>query len=90
MKFKMRGGNILLEPIVEARESGLTIAEPKGYIHRKCKIISVGPGRTNQEGIIVPHDLKIGQIVLVARDIKRDVDDAYYIADEAEIRAVIE
>jgi len=95
MKFKMRGGNILLEPIIEAHPMGLTIAEPRGFIQRKCKIVSVGPGKTNHDGVVQPHGLKVGQVVLIARDAKRDVEDSenkkeYYIADEAEIRAVIE
>lgn len=94
MKFKMRGNNVLLEPIVEERASKITIAEQRGYIYRKCRVAGVGPGKPNSQGVVEPLGLNVGDIVFIHRDIKRDIEDEaekkeYYVVDNDEIRMVV-
>lgn len=55
-------------------------------------IVAVGPGRTTEDGKVIPLNVKVGDVILFSKygpnEIKIDEED-YYILSESNILAVI-
>lgn len=96
MKIKPLADHILIEPEVEGEKTkgGILLPESadKGR-PEKGKVISVGPGKKNSSGKVVPLEVKKGDTVLFTKygpnEIKVD-DKEYLIAKEEDILAIIE
>jgi chaperonin GroES len=96
MKIKPLMDNILIEPIEQSDQTKGGILLPKTADKdrpEQGKVISVGPGKRDSSGNIIPIELKEGQKVLFSKygptEIKVEEKD-YLIAKQEDILAVIE
>lgn len=91
------GDRVLVEPVdanTEKTKSGIiipdTISKEKS---EQGKIIAVGEGKRNEEGKLVPMNVKKGQRIIFSKygpdEIKVDGQE-YFIISESNILAVIE
>lgn len=96
MKIQPLNDYVLIEPIKqeEITKGGIVIPETAREERAvKGKVISVGPGRINDNGERLPMNVKEGQVVLFKKyapdEIKID-DKEYYFVKEEDIIAIIE
>ncbi len=94
MKIQPLNDKVLVEPLkVEEKVGGLFIPEKAKESSQRGKIISIGRGKLNEKGEIIPSNLKIGDIILFPKyggiEIKID-NTEYKIFSEEEILCVIE
>jgi len=94
MKMKPRKDRVLVETVeaAEAIKGGIIIPDSAKEKSQEGKVIAVGPGRQNEDGEIIPMDLKVGQIVLMPKyggtEVKVDGKE-YQIIREDDILAII-
>ena len=96
MKIKPLSDHILIEPIKEEEKTKTGILLPETAEKERPeegRVIAVGPGRTTEEGKLIPVSVKPGQKVLFKKygpdEIKVD-NKEYLIAKEEDILAIIE
>ena len=96
MKIKPLSDHILIEPIKEEEKTKSGILLPQTAEKEKPeqgKVIAVGSGKKNDDGKIIPLEVKVGDRVLFTKygpnEIKVD-NKEYLIAREDDILAVIE
>ena len=96
MKIKPFADHILIEPIKEEEKTKAGILLPETAEKERPeqgRIISVGPGRKNGAGKIIPMNVNSGQKVLFSKygpnEIKVEGKE-YLIAKEEDILAIIE
>ncbi len=96
MKIRPLADNVLIEPEKEEEktETGIYLPDTadKGR-PEKGKVVSVGPGKRNSSGELIPLELKKGDRVVFTKygpnEVKVD-DKEYLIAKEEDILGVIE
>jgi len=96
MNIKPLSDHILIEPIKEEEktESGIILPDTASKERpEQGRVIAVGPGKRNEDGKIVPLDVKVGQKVLFTKygpnEIKVD-NKEYLIAKQEDILAILE
>jgi chaperonin GroES len=100
----MGSGKINLKPladrlVVEPSEkeertaSGIILPETAKEKPQEGKVIAVGPGRRDDQGKVIPMDVKEGDTVLFAKyagtEVKID-DKKYLILKESDVLAIVE
>jgi chaperonin GroES len=94
-QVKPLGDRLVVEPIEreERTASGIILPETAKEKPQEGRVLSVGPGRRDDDGNRVPMDVKRGDKVLYAKyagtEIKID-DQALLILKESDILALIE
>ncbi len=95
MNVRPLGDRVFVEPVEEEIEQkgGIFIPDSAKEKPLKARIISVGPGKRDDSGKLIPMDVKSGPIVLTSKyggtEIKID-DKAYKILSSSDILAVVE
>jgi chaperonin GroES len=96
MKIQPCADNILIESIKDEEKTKSGILLPSSAAKERPeqgKVISVGPGKKNKQGVVIPVSIKEGQRVLFSKygpnEIKVDGKE-YLIAKEDDILAIIE
>ena len=95
MNVRPLGDRVFVEPVEEEIEQkgGIFIPDSAKEKPLKARIISVGPGKRDDSGKLIPMDVKSGQIVLTSKyggtEIKID-DKTYKILSSSDILAVVE
>ncbi len=97
MNIKPLSDHILIEPVKEEEKTKAGIFLPETAIKEKSSdegiVIAVGPGRSTDEGKVIPLPVKTGDKVLFIKygptEIKVDGKE-YLIATEEDILAIIE
>ena len=96
MKIQPCADNILLESVKgeEKTKSGILLPDSANKERpEQGKVIAVGPGKKNKQGVVVPVSIQVGQKVLFSKygpnEIKVDGKE-YLIAKEDDILAIIE
>ena len=98
MKIKPLHDRVVIQPLKEEKKKGKIILPETVEKERpeKGKIISVGPGRLDDNGKRIPLDVKVGDIVLFTKygpsEIKMDSpsgEKEYLIAKEEDILAIL-
>ncbi|MBI4120108.1 MAG: co-chaperone GroES [Parcubacteria group bacterium] len=95
MKIRPLGDRVLLEPIrEEKRKGGIILPETVDKERpERGKVVAVGPGKKDENGKLIPLNVKKGDKVLFTKygpnEIKID-DKEYLIAREEDILAIIE
>src|SRR6266568_9183941 len=85
---------IVLRPIIqeEVLSSGLVIPDTAKEKPQQGEVVSVGPGRRDDDGKLVPMDIKVGDIILYAKysgtEIKLDQTE-YLVLSEKDVLAKI-
>ena len=98
MKIKPLYDRVVIQPLKEEKKKGKIILPETVEKERpeKGKVISVGPGKLDENGKRIPLDVKIGDIVLFTKygpnEIKIDSSSGekeYLIAKEEDILAIL-
>lgn len=96
INIKPLGDRVLVEPLAKEikTKSGIIIPETAGQERpEQGTVVAVGPGKTTEDGIVLPLPVKKGQKVIFAKygpdEIKIDGKE-YLIVSEANILAIIE
>jgi len=94
MKIKPLGDRVLVQPVEEAEveKGGIIIPDTAKEKPQEGKIVAVGTGKLDDDGKVIPFNVKKGDIVLMPKyggtEVKLD-DKAYQIVREDDILAVI-
>jgi len=69
MKIQPLGDRVLVEPMAaeDKTESGIVIPDSAKEKQQKGRIVSVGKGRINEDGKLIPLEVKIDDRVLYGR-----------------------
>ncbi len=95
MTIRPLGDRVFVEPVEEEIEmkGGIYIPDSAKEKPIKSRVISVGPGRRDESGKLIPMDVKAGDIVLTSKyggtELKLD-DKSYKILSSSDILAVVE
>ena len=96
MTIKPLSDHILIEPLKQEEKTKSGILLPASAEKEKPeqgKVVAVGPGKTTDEGKLIPMEVKAGDVVLFKKygpdEIKID-DKEYLIASQEDILAIVE
>ncbi|OGV64755.1 MAG: co-chaperone GroES [Lentisphaerae bacterium RIFOXYC12_FULL_60_16] len=94
-KIKPLGDRVLIQPMedVEVKKGGIIIPDTAKEKPQEGKIVAVGTGKRDDEGKIIPFNVKKGDKVLLPKyggtEVKID-DVEYQLVREEDILAIIE
>lgn len=95
MKIKPLGDRVLIEPVEEAevKKGGIIIPDTAKEKPQEGKVVAIGTGKRDDEGKLIPFNVKKGDRVLLPKyggtEVKID-DKEYQIVREDDILAVLE
>ena len=95
MNIKPFGDRVLVEAVEqkEVMKGGIYIPDTAKEKPQEAKVIAVGPGKRDEQGKLIPMEVKAGDIVLTSKyggtEIKLD-DKEYKIVSSSDILAVVE
>ena len=95
MNIKPLGDRVLVEAVEqqEVIKGGIVIPDSAKEKPQEAKIIAVGPGKRDDDGKLIPMDVKVGDMVLTSKyggtEIKID-DKEYKILNSGDILAIVE
>jgi len=95
IKIKPLGDRVLVEPLEEREvvKGGIVIPDSAKEKPQEAKVIALGSGKKDDDGKIIPFEVKVGDRVLTSKyggtDIKYD-DKDYKILKSEDILAVLE
>jgi chaperonin GroES len=95
MNVKPLGDRVLVEAVEqkEVIKGGIVIPDSAKEKPQEAKVISVGPGKRDDNGKLIPMDVKVGDFVLTSKyggtEIKLD-DKEYKILNASDILAIVE
>ena len=87
---------VLIEAIQDSEEviNGLIIPRSYQKFSKYAKVLAVGPGRRNKKGVLLPMELKVGDIVFIVNlvkceNVKNDEGRFLFMAAEPLIEGVL-
>ncbi len=95
VNLKPLGDRVVVEPLEEEEitASGIILPETAKEKPQKGTIIAVGPGRKDDNGKVIPLDVKEGDVVLYAKyggtEVKLDSDRTVLVLRESDILAIV-
>lgn len=95
MKIRPLGDRVLVEPVAETevKKGGIIIPDTAKEKPQEGKVIEVGTGKRDEDGKIIPFNVKKGDRVLMPKyggtEVKLD-EKEYQIIREDDILAVID
>ena len=94
MNLKPLGDRVVVDPLEkeERTASGIILPETAKEKPQEGTIIAVGPGRRDDDGKLVPMDVKLGDVVLYAKYAGTEVkieDKKVLILKESDILAIV-
>jgi len=95
MNLRPLADRVVVEPLEkeETTASGIILPETAKEKPQEGEIIAVGPGRRDEDGDVIPMDVKKGDIVLFAKYAGTEVkieNKKYLILKESDILAIVE
>ncbi len=95
MNLKPLGDRVVVEPIEkeERTASGIILPETAKEKPQEGEVVAIGPGRRDDNGKLIPMDVKKGDIVLFAKYAGTEVkieDKKVLILKESDILAIVE
>jgi len=94
-KIKPLGDHLLIEPLERETKlpSGIVIPDTVKEKPQEGKVLAVGPGKKDEDGKLIPLDLKEGDIVMFKKwggtEIKLGGED-YILVKQDDILAIVE
>ena len=94
VKIKPLGDRVLVEPVEEKETSkgGIIIPDSAKEKPQEAKVIAMGTGKRDDDGKIIPFEVKVGDIVLTAKyggtDVKLN-DKTYKILSTSDILGIV-
>lgn len=95
MKIKPLSDHLLVKRVEpkDTVKGGIVIPDTAKEKPQEAIVKAVGPGKRNDEGKVMPIDIKVGQRVLITKyggtEVKYD-DEEYLIVREDDVIAIIE
>jgi len=96
MQIKPLSDHLLIEPLKQEEKTKSGILLPDSVDKERPeqgKVIAVGPGKKDEDGTLIPMEVKVGDVVLFTKygpnEIKID-EKEYLIAKEDDILAILE
>jgi len=95
INLKPLGDRVIVKAIEgeEVTASGIVLPETAKEKPQKGTILAAGPGRKDDDGKLVPMDVKVGDVVLYARyggtEVKLDSDTTVLVMRESDILAIV-
>ena len=95
LKLRPLGDRVLVEPIEreEITASGIYVPETAKERPQEGMVVAVGPGRKDDDGKVIPMDVKKGDRVLYAKyggtEVKLE-EKKYLILKETDILAILD
>jgi chaperonin GroES len=95
MNLRPLADRVVIEPSEkeERTASGIILPETAKEKPQEGEVIAVGPGRRDEDGKVIPMDVKKGDIVLFAKYAGTEVkieDKKFLILKESDILAIVE
>ena len=96
MKIKPLANNVIIEQVKEERKTKGGILLPDSAEKERPqqgRVISVGPGKMNSRGKVIPMSVKKGDMVLFSKYGPHEIkvgDKEYLVLKEEDILAIIE
>ncbi|MBU0647562.1 co-chaperone GroES [Patescibacteria group bacterium] len=93
MKLQPLGDRIIVEPIEETSKSGFVVPETMDKEKpQRGKIVSCGPGKRDDNGNVVPMNVKVGDVIIFRKyapdEFKIDKEE-FMILSESDVIAVV-
>ena len=94
VKIKPLGDRVLVEPVEdkEVSKGGIIIPDSAKEKPQEAKVIALGTGKRDDDGKIIPFEVKVGDIVLTSKyggtDVKLD-DKTYKILSSSDILGIV-
>jgi len=95
VNIKPLGDRVLVESLEEQEvvKGGIVIPDSAKEKPQEAKVIALGTGKKDDDGKLIPFEVKVGDVVLTSKyggtDIKHD-DKEYKILNTSDILAVVE
>lgn len=95
MKVRPLGDRVLVEAVEqqEVMKGGIYLPDTAKEKPQEAKVIEIGPGKRDENGKLIPMDVKVGDFILTSKyggtEIKLD-DKEYKILSSSDILAVVE
>ncbi|MDD5557939.1 MAG: co-chaperone GroES [bacterium] len=95
MKIKPLGDRILVQRLEEAevKKGGIIIPDTAKEKPMEAKVIEVGPGRRDDDGKLIPLEVKRGDRILIGKYSGTEVtigDKEHLIVREEDVLAIVE
>ncbi len=96
VNLKPLADRVIVEPMEEEEvtPSGIVLPETAKEKPQKGTLIAVGPGRRDEQGKVIPMDVKVGDVVLYAKyagtEVKLDGGRKVLVLRESDILAIVE
>jgi len=96
VNLKPLADRVIVEPIEEEETtaSGIVLPETAKEKPQKGTVVAVGPGKKDDQGKIIPMDVKVNDVVLYAKyggtEVKLASDRKVLVLRESDILAVVE
>jgi chaperonin GroES len=94
VKIKPLGDRVLVEPVEdkETSKGGIIIPDSAKEKPQEAKVIALGTGKRDDDGKIIPFEVKVGDIVLTSKyggtEVKLD-DKTYKILSVSDILGIV-
>ncbi|OGV75209.1 MAG: co-chaperone GroES [Lentisphaerae bacterium RIFOXYB12_FULL_65_16] len=94
VKIKPLGDRVLVEALAdkETIKGGIVIPDSAKEKPQEAKVIALGTGKKDDDGKLIPFEVKVGDIVLTSKyggtDVKYD-DKEYKILSSSDILAIV-
>jgi len=95
MKVRPLGDRVLVEAVEqqEVMKGGIYLPDTAKEKPQEAKVIAIGPGKRDENGKLIPMDVKEGDFILTSKyggtEIKLD-DKEYKILSSSDILAIVE
>jgi len=96
VKLKPLADRVVVEPLdtEEVTAGGIVLPETAKEKPQKGTIVAVGAGKKDDQGKLIPMDVKVGDVVLYAKyagtEVKLDNDRTVLVLRESDILAIAE
>ena len=96
VKLRPLADRVIVEPMEEEEitAAGIVLPETAKEKPQKGTVLAVGPGKKDDQGKIIPMEVKVGDVVLYAKyggtEVKLDSDRKVLVLRESDILAVVE
>ena len=95
MKVRPLGDRVLVEAVEqqEVMKGGIYLPDTAKEKPQEAKVIAIGPGKRDENGKLIPMDVKVGDFILTSKyggtEIKLD-DKEYKILSSSDILAIVD
>jgi chaperonin GroES len=94
IKIQPLGDRIIVKAVEpkEIKKSGIIIPETAKEKPQEGEVVAVGKGKTNEEGKVIPMEIKTGDIVLYGKYSGTEIkinDEEYLIMREEDVLGIV-